>query len=117
VIDKHGDGSVVVGQKQQLQVHHLFLDSCLWISGAAPSQGAQLAVQIRHRGQAVACEVKAASDDGRKIHLEITGSLQAAARGQSGVLLQGDQVLGGGIISQARGPGELANGNDGVARG
>lgn len=117
VIDKRGDGSVVVGQKQQLQVDHLYLDHCLWISGTAPSPGEQLAVQIRHRGQAVPCEVRAASDDGRQIHLAITGSLQAAARGQSGVLLQGDQVLGGGIISQARGPNELANGTDGVARG
>ena len=76
----------------------------------AGSAGLDLAVQIRHRGQAVPCGVIDVSADGRTLRLAIRGELQAAARGQSGVVLVQDQVLGGGVIRSARGPAKEAHG-------
>lgn len=110
VVDKRADGAVVVGHRAQLQVAELELGNCLWISGTPPEAGLDLAVQIRHRGQAVPCGVIDVSADGRTLRLAIRGELQAAARGQSGVVLIQDQVLGGGVIRSARGPAKEAHG-------
>lgn len=110
VLDKRADGAVVVGKRAQLQVAELELANCLWISGHPPDAAVPLTVQIRHRGSAVPCTLVEVSADGRTVRLSIQGELQAAARGQSGVLLVQDQVLGGGVIRSARGPAEQAHG-------
>ena len=110
VVDKRPDGAVVVGGRAQLRVAGLELDQCLWVSGTPPGPGLALSVQIRHRGQAVPCSLVDVSADGRTLNLAIHGDMQAAARGQSGVLLVGDQVLGGGVIRAASGPVEELHG-------
>lgn len=110
VVDKRADGAVVVGGRAQLQVTELELGNCLWVSGTPPDPGLALSVQIRHRGLAVPCTLSQVSPDGRSLRLAIRGEMQAAARGQSGVVLLHDQVLGGGVIRSALGPAEEAHG-------
>lgn len=110
VLDKRADGAVVVGKRGQLQVAELELGNCLWISGHPPGPAEELSVQIRHRGSAVPCTLIDVSADGRTLRLAIQGDMQAAARGQSGVVLVQDQVLGGGVIRSAQGPAEEAHG-------
>jgi tRNA-specific 2-thiouridylase len=101
VVDKHADGTVVVGGLQDLGVHLLELQECTWVSGRSPQLGAEVLVQVRHHGQAVAARVAALGDgEGATLALEITGELRAAGRGQSGVLFDGDRVLGGGRIAK-----------------
>lgn len=101
VVDKRGDGTVVVGERAQLQVARIDLGECIWLGGMPPRPGLQVEVQIRHRGQAVPAEVLAADTTHATIH--IYGDLLAAARGQSAVLFSGDRVVGGGLITQAAG--------------
>jgi tRNA U34 2-thiouridine synthase MnmA/TrmU len=54
---------------------------------------------VRHRGTAVPAEVTAVQGD--RLELAVLGSLEAAARGQSAVLVRGDRILGGGEILRA----------------
>jgi tRNA-specific 2-thiouridylase len=96
VVDKRSDGTVVVGSRADLQVRTLRLDGCTWVGGRAPSVGTALLVQVRHRGHAVPARVEHASGD--QLELTVDGLLLGAGRGQSGVLLAGDEVLGGGRI-------------------
>ncbi len=106
VLDKRPDGTVVVGQRDQLRAAWLHLAGCSWVGGQPPAPGDQLAVQVRHRGQPVDCTVAQVSHDGMTVALCVLADLFAAARGQAGVLFTGDQVVGGGTIQSAR-PGEL----------
>ncbi len=101
VVDKRGDGTVVVGERAQLQVARLDLGECIWLAGSPPQQGQEIQVQIRHRGQAVPAQVLSAGPDSATV--QVVGELLAAARGQSAVLFAGDRVLGGGLITQAEG--------------
>ena len=70
--------------------------------------GAKLALQVRHRGNAVPARIRESHVDG--VTLSVLGELFAAGRGQSGVLYAGDRVLGGGIISSATQDGGDAGG-------
>jgi tRNA-specific 2-thiouridylase len=103
VVDKRGDGTVVVGARADLQVRRLQVSRCSWV-GAVPRVDEAVHVQVRHRGQAVPARVE--SLDGEALVLEVLGPLEAAARGQSAVIVipdaaAGDRVLGGGEISEA----------------
>lgn len=99
VIDKRADGTVVVGQRGQLRAQTLSLADCTWVSGAIPQPGDSLQVQVRHRGAGVAVQVALVQDGGAKVALQVLGELLAAARGQAGVLFDGDCVVGGGTIA------------------
>lgn len=96
VIDKKPDGTVIVGPHAALKVQELTLRDLTWI-GEKPNMNQKLTLQVRHRGKAVPVEM-AREQDGL-LQLRILGELFAAGRGQSGVLFDGDRVLGGGIIT------------------
>ncbi len=103
VIDKRPDGTVIVGEKQQLLVDTVTLQTCTWLVGP-PTVGQTVLLQVRHRGQAVPALVQ--SIDSTQITLQLLGELSAAARGQSGVLFQApawvdSPLLGGGLITSA----------------
>lgn len=103
VLDKRPDGTVIVGSHADLRVGGLVLRDCTWVSGEAPLVGTALLVQVRHRAKAVAAVIEVCethSESGHELTLRITGELHAAGRGQSGVLLDGDRVLGGGLIAE-----------------
>ncbi|MBM4345722.1 MAG: tRNA 2-thiouridine(34) synthase MnmA [Deltaproteobacteria bacterium] len=102
VVDKRPDGTVVVGDRNQLRAAWLHIAGCTWVGGVGPKVGDHLTVQVRHRGQAVPCTVTQVDAGGTEVVLRIDGDLFAAARGQAGVLFTGDQVVGGGTIRSAR---------------
>jgi tRNA-specific 2-thiouridylase len=97
VLDKRADGTVVVGGREDLRVGELTLDGCTFVSGIAPEPGTPLAIQVRHRATPIAAVITELCDD--KLTVRVHGELHAAGRGQSGVLWDGDRVLGGGRIA------------------
>jgi tRNA-specific 2-thiouridylase len=98
VVDKRPDGTIVVGPHEALRATHVQLRDMSWI-GEPLRAGADVELQVRHRGKPIAARVVAAQDG--SVSLDVLGELFAAGRGQSGVLYHGDRVLGGGIIHKA----------------
>jgi tRNA-specific 2-thiouridylase len=76
----------------QLQSDRLRLDDTHWI-GEPPEEGRSYQVRLRHRGELVNCTLTNGGE------LKLARSAKALAVGQSAVLYDGKQVLGGGIIS------------------
>lgn len=103
VLDKRADGTVVVGPHAELQVSALELRDCTWLASLAPAHGTILDLQVRHRGRPVRAQVVRVDEAGARVRLDLQGALFGAARGQSGVLYQGDQLLGGGTIAHVAG--------------
>ena len=82
---------VVLGTVEKLRASQIQLADCYWISGAPP-KGNVLA-KIRSTAQPAPAQF---SDD---VLIFMDGA-SAAARGQSAVLYEGDEVLGGGVIQR-----------------
>lgn len=76
--------------------HELPLTDIHWINDA-PHENDQLAVRLRHRGKLV--PVSALRNDFQGWTLEIIEPERAVASGQSAVIYQGEEVLGGGIVA------------------
>lgn len=110
VVDKRADGTVVVGAREDLRVATLCMAPYNSVTGRPPQVGDVAAVQVRHRASAVAAEVIAVqawdadvpgpegAAPGLAVTVRVTADLMGAARGQSGVLFDGERVLGGGAI-------------------
>jgi len=79
-----------------------------WVAGAAPDAGTCLTAKIRYRQVDQRCIIRDVTSAG--FALEFEHPQWAATAGQSVVLYDGDACLGGGIISWANTPPELANG-------
>ena len=109
VIDKRADGTLVIGGHEDLRISQVELKDCTWLSGQAPQAGQGVDVQVRHRGRAVPARVVRVDDAGVRVRLELQAALFGAARGQSGVLYQGDRVLGGGLIAEHTNAQSLVN--------
>ncbi|UCF41292.1 MAG: tRNA 2-thiouridine(34) synthase MnmA [Gemmatimonadota bacterium] len=91
--------AVVVGTADELFGHRLELDEVNWL--AAPlAPGDTCAIQVRYRARACPARVSEASPvHGGRLALELSEPVRAITPGQSGVLYDGDRVLGGGVIS------------------
>ncbi len=91
------DRRVVVGSEDELYGTSLELEEVNWL--VEPLRlGDGCEVQVRYRAQAVPARVAAVAADGR-LSLELLAPARAITPGQSGVLYQGDRLLGGGIIT------------------
>jgi tRNA-specific 2-thiouridylase len=97
VVDKHRDGRVVIGPRSQLAVAEVVLADCTGLCDL-PVPGRVLGLQVRHRAQPVAVQVVASDAGARRVMLSALGQLAAVARGQSGVLYEGDEVVAGGVV-------------------
>jgi tRNA-specific 2-thiouridylase len=87
---------VVVGSEEDLLGTRVALEYPNWL--AAPlAPGDRCAVQVRYRSRAVPARVTRSDED--RIGLELTEPARAITPGQSGVLYDGDRLLGGGVIS------------------
>jgi len=86
---------VVVGTVADLDGWSVALESVNWL-GAPLVAGARCEVQVRHRAAPVPATV--ASAEAGSVRLELLAPVRASAPGQSGVLYDGDRVLGGGVI-------------------
>jgi len=99
VVAKRSDGAVVVGPRSAIRASRVALLEFNWLGGSPVAAGTEVAVQLRHRGVAVAARVASAS--ATTVVLDVKGELHAAAPGQAGVLFDGDRVVGGGTVSAA----------------
>ncbi len=83
---------VVVGPVSETMCHELELTDCSWISSEQEGE-----VQVKVRS---ASKMLAAFYQKNKLHFP--DGVFAAAKGQSAVLYRGDEVLGGGIITETK---------------
>lgn len=86
---------VVVGPREMLDARRLLVSDLNWL-GPPPAPGDGLRVQIRYRSPPLRCRVASIRDGTVELRLHEQG--RAATPGQSSVLFDGDEVLGGGRI-------------------
>jgi tRNA-specific 2-thiouridylase len=87
-------GEVVVGEREALASTEVVLDNLNWLS--VPPTGAMVGLQIRHRALRVAGTITDLRA-GRCV-VRLNDAVTAATPGQSGVVYDGDRLLGGGTI-------------------
>lgn len=73
-----------------------------WVSGAAPPAGSTMTAKVRYRQQDQ--EVQIEQIDNGRMHLVFRQPQRAVTPGQSVVLYDGDECLGGGIIESMNTP-------------
>lgn len=73
-----------------------------WISGDVPAAGSKLSAKVRYRQADQACRIVSIDDD--QLVLEFETAQRAVTPGQSVVLYDGQQCLGGGIIQDMNTP-------------
>ena len=89
------DRAVIIGPREELLGRGVVARDVNWLVDA-PSVGARVSVQVRHRAAAAAAEIVRL--DGDEIELALDEPVSAITPGQSLVLYDGDRVLGGGLI-------------------
>jgi tRNA-specific 2-thiouridylase len=82
---------VVVGTRDEASRRDFAIAQPSWVH-AAPGDELRCEVQVRHRGQPLACTVS----DGR---VTLDAPALGVAPGQSAVFYRGDEVLGGATIA------------------
>lgn len=101
VVDLDRDHNrVVVGPGELLSRRGLVADRVHWVGGDAPASGPfEAEVRIRYRGEDVPAVIEAV--DSGSVRVEFRAPQRAIAPGQSVVFYRGDEVLGGGRITEA----------------
>jgi len=94
-----GTNTVVVGRRAELGQQRLRADRCAWVSGEPAVAGRRCQAQLRAHGAAEDAVIVSATRDSIEVRLDEPAV--PVAPGQSLVLYDGDQVLGGGIIVEA----------------
>jgi tRNA-specific 2-thiouridylase len=91
---------IVVGPQELLSRGGLQADRVSWVGGSPPAGGPfEASVQIRYRADAVPAVIEPLA--GRTARVEFRARQRAVAPGQSAVVYDGDEVLGGGRIVRA----------------
>jgi tRNA-specific 2-thiouridylase len=91
--------AVVVGPREALLQPRLTAADCAWLD-APPSAGAVCAAQLRAHGDAHPATVESVTAEA--LQLRFAEPVAAVAPGQAVVLFDGDEVLGGGVVSTGR---------------
>ena len=94
------DRAVIIGPREELLGRGVVARELNWLVDA-PSVGARVSVQVRHRASPAAAEIVRVADD--EVELALDEPVAAITPGQSLVLYDGDRVLGGGIIERGHG--------------
>ena len=92
-------GDVVLGKQSDLRTQSLMLRRTNLLVDNLPDS---CAVVTRYHGNSIACKVDKCEQGWQ---LELDTATTTAAPGQAAVLYQGDQVIGGGIITRSQGHG------------
>ncbi len=87
--------AVVIGPADELYGHRAELEEMNWLVQPL-SVGDECELQIRYRSQAVPARVVATNG---RLKLELNEPARAITPGQSGVIYDGDKLLGGGVLS------------------
>jgi tRNA-specific 2-thiouridylase len=99
VVDKvPTSNTLVVGPRQALLQDAFAVENLNWVSGAPPRNGTKIQVQVRYKARAVDCRLRNGGQDSTQV--ELMQSLPAITPGQAAVFYDGEECLGGGIISQ-----------------
>lgn len=89
--------TVVIGRRDEIAQRAFTATDARFIAGDPPAERFEAQVRIRHRGEPVAAEVTLIGTD--RLAVETVEPVWAPAPGQSAVLYDGDEVLGGGRIA------------------
>lgn len=89
--------SLIVGTADELGRQELTAQQVTYIQGQPPASPAQITAKIRYKAPEVEATLTPLPD--ARAHLTFTASLRDITPGQAVVFFQGEQVLGGGIIS------------------
>jgi tRNA-specific 2-thiouridylase len=92
--------AVVIGPRDELLGRGVVVREVNWLVDPAPTEGADIMVQIRHRARATAGVVVRSASGEVEVALEEPAS--AISPGQSCVFYDGERVLGGGVIERGR---------------
>jgi len=90
---------LVVGTKDQLLSNRLFASELSWVSGEAPQEPINITAKIRYKSPEVAAKLYL---NDRLAEVSFHQPQRAIAPGQAIVFYQGDIVLGGGTIENAK---------------
>jgi len=104
-----GDNALYVGQGHEhpwLHSSRLEATELSWVAGVRPESGQQLTAKVRYRQQDQACVVESCDADRLVLHFD--SPQRAVTPGQSVVLYDGEECLGGGIIEWADTPPAVA---------
>ena len=99
VLNIHPDSHAVeVGTDEQLFSRRLIADRLNWVSIAEPREPMRISIKIRHRHEPALATLRVVGTD--RIEAEFDEPQRAITPGQSAVFYQGDEVAGGGWITQ-----------------
>lgn len=91
---------IIAGDDEELAARRLFATDLSWVTGAPPPTPLEISARIRYRAATVTAELNVSGDNAA---LRFARPQRAVAPGQSVVFYRGDEVLGGGIISEHAG--------------
>ncbi|HJU88591.1 MAG TPA: tRNA 2-thiouridine(34) synthase MnmA [Gemmatimonadaceae bacterium] len=101
VVDiRPSDRTVVIGPREALLGRGVVARDINWLVDAVPSVGARVDVQVRHRAEPARAELIRVEPD--EIELAFDEPVAAITPGQSLVLYEGEQLIGGGLIERSR---------------
>lgn len=90
--------AVIVGPESTLYARGLLAKDLHWIAGEPPGEQFKCEVKIRYRASAASAQVTLTGDEAR---VEFETLQRAVTPGQAAVFYRGEEVLGGGVITQA----------------
>ncbi|MDF1497171.1 MAG: tRNA 2-thiouridine(34) synthase MnmA [Patescibacteria group bacterium] len=92
---------IVVNREEHpfLQSKDLTVGDMHWIAGEPPKLPIKVQIQGRYHGELIPAKICTGKSK-KNIHIELIKPLLAAAKGQSAVIYQGQECLGGGVIEE-----------------
>ncbi|MEA3449049.1 MAG: tRNA 2-thiouridine(34) synthase MnmA [Bacteroidota bacterium] len=92
------NNTIVLGESKELQQNELNIKNCNWIKYPQPPTNTPFDIKIRYNTAPVSGQIKAMNKNG--CHIVLEKPVHAITAGQSAVLYEGDNVVGGGVICQ-----------------